>query len=61
MDRSRRLAASGEACLFFFQWDQDDWKQALVIMAYVIIGIAGIAYVLLDAGELRTFLRDWRT
>lgn len=30
-------------------------------MAYVIIGIAGIAYVLLDAGELRTFLRDWRT
>ena len=25
-------------------------------MAYVVIGIAGIAYVLLDAGELRTFL-----
>ena len=47
---------SGEARLFFFQWDQEDWKQTLVILAYVVIGVAGAVYILLDAGELRTFL-----
>lgn len=42
--------------MFFFQWDQEDWKQVLVILAYVVIGIAGIVYILLNVGELRTFL-----
>ena len=42
--------------MFFFQWDQEDWKQPLVILAYVVIGIAGIAYTLLNVGGLRTLL-----
>ena len=42
--------------MFFFQWDQEDWKQVLIIMAYVVIGIAGIVYILLNAGEPRSLL-----
>ena len=42
--------------MFFFQWDQDDWKQALIILAYVIIGNLGIVYILLNGGGLRTLL-----
>lgn len=42
--------------MFFFQWDHEDWKQSLVILTYVGIGIAGIVYVLLDSSGPRDFV-----
>ena len=42
--------------MFFFQWDQEDWKQPMVVMAYTLIGIAGSVYVLLNTGDMITFL-----
>ena len=42
--------------MFFFQWDQEDWKQPMVVMAYALIGIAGSVYVLLNTGDPITFL-----
>ena len=42
--------------MFFFQWDQEDWKQPVVVMAYALIGIAGSVYVLLNTGDMITFL-----
>ena len=42
--------------MFFFQWDQEDWKQPVVVMAYALIGIAGSVYVLLNTGEPIAFL-----
>ena len=42
--------------MFFFQWDQEDWKQPMVVMAYALVGIAGSVYVLLNTGDPITFL-----
>ena len=42
--------------MFFFQWDQEDWKQPVVVMAYALIGIAGSLYVLLNTEEPIAFL-----
>ena len=42
--------------MFFFQWDQEDWKQPIVIMAYALMGIAGGVYVLLNTGDSIAFL-----
>ncbi len=42
--------------MFFFQWDQEDWKQPMVVMAYALIGIAGSVYVLLNTGDTIAFL-----
>ena len=42
--------------MFFFQWDHEDWKQPMVVMAYALIGIAGSVYVLLNTEEPIAFL-----
>ena len=42
--------------MFFFQWDQDDLKHLGAIAAYMLVGIVGIVYKLLDSGDLETFL-----
>ena len=42
--------------MFFFQWDPEAWKQSLVVLTYVGIGIAGIVYVLLDSSGPRAFV-----
>ena len=42
--------------MFFFQWDQEDWKQPMAVMAYALIGIAGSVYVLLNTGDMIAFL-----
>ena len=42
--------------MFFSQWDDEDWRQLSVVAAYVALGIAGIAYALLNAEDFRTFL-----
>ena len=42
--------------MFFFQWDHEDWKQSLVVLTYVGIGIVGIVYVLLDSSGARAFV-----
>lgn len=42
--------------MFFFQWDQDDLKHLWAIAAYMLVGIAGIVYKLLNSGDLETFL-----
>ena len=50
------INAPEDSLLFFSQWDDEDWRQLSVIAAYVAIGIAGIAYALLNAEDLRTLL-----
>ena len=42
--------------MFFFQWDQDDLKHLWAIGAYVLVGVVGIVYKLLNSGDLETFL-----
>ncbi len=42
--------------MYFFQCDQEDWKQTMVVMAYMIIGIAGVMYALLSTGDPTTLL-----
>ena len=42
--------------MFVFQWDQEDWKQPMAVMAYALIGIAGSVYVLLNTGDMIAFL-----
>jgi hypothetical protein len=42
--------------LFFFQWDRDDLKHLGAIAAYILVGVAGIVYKLLNSGDLETFL-----
>ena len=42
--------------LFFFQWDQDDLRHLGAIAAYMLVGVAGIVYKLLNSGDLETFL-----
>ena len=42
--------------MFFFQWDQDDHKHLGAIAAYMLVGVAGIVYKLLNSGDLETFL-----
>ena len=42
--------------MFVFQWDQEDWKQPMAVMAYALIGIAGSVYVLLNTGDAIAFL-----
>ena len=42
--------------LFFFQWDQDDLKHLGAIAAYMLVGVVGIVYKLLNSGDLETFL-----
>ena len=42
--------------LFFFQWDQDDLKHLGAIGAYMLVGVLGIVYKLLNSGDLETFL-----
>ena len=42
--------------MFFFQWDQDDLKHLGAIAAYMLVGVAGIVYKLLNSGDLETFL-----
>ena len=42
--------------MFVFQWDQEDWKQPMAVMAYALIGIAGSVYVLLNTGDPIAFL-----
>ena len=44
------------SALFFFQWDQDDLKHLWAIAAYMLVGVAGIVYKLLNSGDLETFL-----
>lgn len=48
--RSFKSIIAGESRLSIFPWVHEDWKQALVMLAYAAIGIAGIVYVLPDAG-----------
>ena len=42
--------------LFFFQWDQDDHKHLGAIAAYMLVGVVGIVYKLLNSSDLETFL-----
>ena len=42
--------------MFFFQWDQDDLKHLGAIAAYMLVGVAGIVYKLLNSGDPETFL-----
>ncbi len=42
--------------MFFFQWDQGDLKHLGAIAAYMLVGIAGIVYKLLNSSDLETFL-----
>lgn len=42
--------------MFFFQWDQDDLKHLGAIGAYMLVGVVGIVYKLLNSGDLETFL-----
>lgn len=42
--------------MFFFQWDQDDLKHLGAIAAYMLVGVVGIVYKLLNSGDLETFL-----
>ncbi len=42
--------------MFFFQWDQDDLKHLGAIAAYMLVGVVGIVYKLLNSGGLETFL-----
>ena len=42
--------------MFFFQWDQDDLKHLGAIGAYMLVGVLGIVYKLLNSGDLETFL-----
>lgn len=42
--------------MFFFQWDRDDLKHLGAIAAYILVGVAGIVYKLLNSGDLETFL-----
>ena len=42
--------------MFFFQWDQDDHKHLGAIAVYMLVGVVGIVYKLLNSGDLETFL-----
>ena len=42
--------------MFFFQWDEDDWKQQAAIMVYVMLGLAGIIYMIVTAAGAKAFL-----
>ena len=42
--------------MFFFQWDQDDLKHLGTIAVYMLVGVVGIVYKLLNSGDLETFL-----
>ena len=42
--------------MFFFQWDQDDHKHLGAIAAYMLVGVVGIVYKLLNSSDLETFL-----
>ena len=42
--------------MFFFQWDKDDLKHLGAIGAYMLVGVVGIVYKLLNSGDLETFL-----
>ena len=42
--------------MFFFQWDQDDLKHIGAIGAYMLVGVLGIVYKLLNSGDLDMFL-----
>ncbi len=42
--------------MFFFQWDQGDLKHLGAIGAYMLVGVAGIVYKLLNSSDLETFL-----
>ena len=56
-DKGARLpSALKGSVLFFFQWDQGDFKHLGAIAAYMLVGAAGIVYKLLNSGDLETFL-----
>ncbi len=42
--------------MFFFQWDQDDLKHLGAIAAYMLVGVLGIVYKLMNSSDLETFL-----
>ncbi len=42
--------------MFFFQWNQDDLKHLGAIAVYMLVGIAGIVYKLVNSSDLETFL-----
>ena len=42
--------------MFFFQWDQDDLKHLGAIGAYMLVGVVGIVYKLLNSSDVETFL-----
>ena len=42
--------------LFFFQWDQDDHKHLGAIAVYMLVGVAGIVYKLLNSSDPEAFL-----
>ena len=42
--------------MFFFQWDQDDLKHLGAIAVYMLVGVAGILYKLVNSSDLETFL-----
>ena len=42
--------------MFFFQWDQDDLKHLGAIAVYILVGVAGIVYKLVNSSDLETFL-----
>ena len=42
--------------MFFFQWDQDDHKHLGAIAVYMLVGVAGIVYKLLNSSDLEAFL-----
>ena len=42
--------------MFFFQWNQDDLKHLGAIAVYMLVGVAGILYKLVNSSDLETFL-----
>ena len=42
--------------MFFLQWDQDDLKHLGAIAVYILVGVAGIVYKLVNSSDLETFL-----
>ena len=42
--------------MFFFQWDESDWRQQATIMVYAILSLAGIIYMIVTAAGVKAFL-----
>ena len=42
--------------MFFFQWDESDWRQQATIMAYAILSLAGIIYMIVTTASPEAFL-----